>query len=57
MAFLFSAAWLSKKLDQKLLLAFVSQLPHSWRTNPMDGFKIYTLPNIAGTIVFLSKPI
>ncbi|KAF9008901.1 major facilitator superfamily domain-containing protein [Cyathus striatus] len=36
MAFLFSAAYISKRYDQKLLLAF-----------------IYTLPNIAGTIVFL----
>ncbi|PFH53691.1 hypothetical protein AMATHDRAFT_73131 [Amanita thiersii Skay4041] len=39
MIFLFSAAYLSKRYDQRLLLAF-----------------IYTLPNIAGTIVFLSVP-
>ena len=38
MAFLFSGAWLSKRYNQKLLLAI-----------------IYTLPNIIGTIVFLSK--
>lgn len=37
MSFLFSAAWLSKKYSQRLILAF-----------------IYTLPNIAGTIVFLT---
>jgi len=36
MVFLFSAAYLSSRYNQKLLLAF-----------------IYTLPNIAGTIVFL----
>ncbi|KAK0453737.1 major facilitator superfamily domain-containing protein [Armillaria borealis] len=36
MSFLFSAAYLSKKYNQKLLLAF-----------------LYTLPNIAGTIVFI----
>ncbi|KAF4619425.1 hypothetical protein D9613_005508 [Agrocybe pediades] len=36
MAFLFSAAYLSKRYNQRLLLAF-----------------IYTLPNVAGTIVFL----
>ncbi|KAF8897383.1 MFS general substrate transporter [Infundibulicybe gibba] len=36
MAFLFSAAYLSKQYNQKLVLAF-----------------IYTLPNVAGTIVFL----
>ncbi|KAF4600850.1 hypothetical protein EYR38_005495 [Pleurotus pulmonarius] len=36
MIFLFSAAYLSKKFNQRLLLAF-----------------IYTLPNIAGTIVFI----
>ncbi|KAG7449332.1 MFS general substrate transporter [Guyanagaster necrorhizus] len=36
MAFLFSAAYLSKRYNQKLLLAF-----------------LYTLPNIAGTIVFI----
>ncbi|KAF4602265.1 hypothetical protein EYR40_005470 [Pleurotus pulmonarius] len=36
MIFLFSAAYLSKKFNQRLLLAFV-----------------YTLPNIAGTIVFI----
>ncbi|KAG6837956.1 hypothetical protein H0H93_008350 [Arthromyces matolae] len=36
MTFLFSATYISKRLNQKLLLAF-----------------IYTLPNIAGTIVFL----
>jgi len=36
MCFLFSAAYLSNRINQKLLLAF-----------------IYTLPNIAGTIVFL----
>ncbi|EEB92751.1 hypothetical protein MPER_08695, partial [Moniliophthora perniciosa FA553] len=40
MSFLFSAAWLSKKYGQRLILAF-----------------IYTLPNVAGTIVFLSVPI
>ncbi|KAJ3575174.1 hypothetical protein NP233_g1276 [Leucocoprinus birnbaumii] len=39
MLFLFSAAYLSKKYDQKLLCAFV-----------------YTLPNIAGTIVFICVP-
>ena len=38
MAFLFSGAWLSKRYNQKLLLAI-----------------IYTLPNIIGTIVFLSQ--
>ncbi|KII95361.1 hypothetical protein PLICRDRAFT_170021 [Plicaturopsis crispa FD-325 SS-3] len=37
--FLFSAAWLSKKYNQKLLFAF-----------------LYTLPNIAGTVVFLTVP-
>ncbi|KAF9055105.1 MFS general substrate transporter [Hymenopellis radicata] len=37
MLFLFSAAYLSKKLNQKLLLAF-----------------LYTLPNVAGTIVFMT---
>ncbi|KAK7695578.1 hypothetical protein QCA50_000214 [Cerrena zonata] len=37
MTFLFSAAWLSKRYNNKLLFAF-----------------IYTLPNIAGTIVFLT---
>ncbi|KAL0581994.1 hypothetical protein V5O48_000052 [Marasmius crinis-equi] len=36
MAFLFSAAYLSKRFNQRLILAF-----------------IYTLPNVAGTIVFL----
>ncbi|KAF8076228.1 MFS general substrate transporter [Lyophyllum atratum] len=36
MIFLFSAAYLSKRYNQKLLLAF-----------------IYTLPNVAGTVVFL----
>ncbi|KAL4265633.1 MFS transporter superfamily protein [Pleurotus pulmonarius] len=39
MIFLFSAAYLSKKFNQRLLLAF-----------------IYTLPNIAGTIVFICVP-
>ncbi|KAF5370127.1 hypothetical protein D9758_001202 [Tetrapyrgos nigripes] len=39
MSFLFSAAYLSGRFNQKLLLAF-----------------IYTLPNIAGTIVFLIVP-
>jgi len=39
MAFLFSGAYLSKRYDQRLLLAF-----------------IYTLPNVAGTIVFLCVP-
>jgi len=39
MIFLFSAAYLSKRYGQKLLLAF-----------------IYTLPNIAGTIVFICVP-
>lgn len=39
MAFLFSAAWLSNRFHQRLLLAF-----------------IYTLPNVAGTIVFLCVP-
>ncbi|KAF7433247.1 hypothetical protein PC9H_005197 [Pleurotus ostreatus] len=39
MLFLFSAAYLSKKFNQRLLLAF-----------------IYTLPNIAGTIVFICVP-
>ncbi|KAG7097130.1 hypothetical protein E1B28_004508 [Marasmius oreades] len=36
MAFLFSAAYLSKRFSQRLLLAF-----------------LYTLPNVAGTVVFL----
>ncbi|KAK0206651.1 major facilitator superfamily domain-containing protein [Desarmillaria ectypa] len=36
MSFLFSAAYLSKRYNQKLLLAF-----------------LYTLPNVAGTIVFI----
>lgn len=39
MLFLFSAAYLSKRYNQKLLWAF-----------------IYTLPNIAGTIVFICVP-
>ncbi|KAF7352941.1 MFS general substrate transporter [Mycena venus] len=39
MLFLFSAAYLAKAYNQKLLLAF-----------------IYTLPNIAGTIVFVCVP-
>ena len=39
MTFLFSGAYLSKKYNQKLLLAI-----------------IYTLPNIIGTIVFLTVP-
>jgi len=39
MAFLFSAAYLSKRYNQRLILEF-----------------IYTLPNIAGTIVFLCVP-
>ncbi|KAI0796497.1 MFS general substrate transporter [Abortiporus biennis] len=39
MSFLFSGAYLSKRYNNKLLLAF-----------------IYTLPNIAGTIVFLTVP-
>ncbi|KAI0321867.1 MFS general substrate transporter [Amylostereum chailletii] len=39
MSFLFSAAYLSKRYNQKLLFAF-----------------IYTLPNVAGTIVFLTVP-
>ncbi|KAF8665549.1 hypothetical protein AX16_000009 [Volvariella volvacea WC 439] len=39
MLFLFSAAYLSKRYNQKLLLAF-----------------LYTLPNVAGTIVFLCVP-
>ncbi|CAA7259541.1 unnamed protein product [Cyclocybe aegerita] len=39
MLFLFSAAYLSKQYNQRLLLAF-----------------IYTLPNVAGTIVFLCVP-
>ncbi|KAK1236684.1 hypothetical protein PQX77_000040 [Marasmius sp. AFHP31] len=37
MSFLFSAAYLSKRYNQRLILAF-----------------IYTLPNVAGTIVFLT---
>ncbi|KAL0949647.1 hypothetical protein HGRIS_009691 [Hohenbuehelia grisea] len=39
MLFLFSAAYLSKRYNQKLLLAF-----------------LYTLPNVAGTIVFICVP-
>ncbi|KAJ7628862.1 MFS general substrate transporter [Roridomyces roridus] len=39
MIFLFSAAYLAKAYNQKLILAF-----------------IYTLPNVAGTIVFLTVP-
>ncbi|RDX44014.1 MFS general substrate transporter [Lentinus brumalis] len=39
MTFLFSAAYLSKRYNQKLLLAI-----------------IYTLPNIIGTIIFLTVP-
>ncbi|KAH8925564.1 MFS general substrate transporter [Atractiella rhizophila] len=39
MSFLFSAAYIAKRVNQKLLLAF-----------------IYTLPNVIGTIVFLSVP-
>ena len=38
MTFLFSGAYLSKKYNQKIILAI-----------------IYTLPNIIGTIVFLSE--
>ena len=39
MFFLFSGAYLSKRFNQKILLAI-----------------IYTLPNIIGTIVFLTVP-
>ena len=39
MSFLFSGAYLSKRYNQKILLAIV-----------------YTLPNVIGTIVFLTVP-
>ena len=56
MAFLFSGAYLSKKYNNKLLLAFVSGhiRPNLFFSYAIFCCQIYTLPNIAGTIVFLS---
>jgi hypothetical protein len=58
MLFLFSAAGLSRKYGQRLLLGFVSV---EYSINFTTGFdnsthQIFTLPNVAGTIVFLSVP-
>ncbi|KAJ3741325.1 major facilitator superfamily domain-containing protein [Lentinula detonsa] len=57
MAALFSGAYLSKRYGQKLVLAFVSTGQfNSEIRNINSHIQVYTLPNIAGTIVFLSVP-
>ena len=55
MTFLFSAAYLSKRYNNKLLFAFVSASPDTALLLHLTCLQLYTLPNIAGTIVFLSK--
>lgn len=58
MVFLFSAAGLSRRYGQRLVFAFVS-VGYSTKVVAVlksSTYQIYTLPNVAGTIVFLAVP-